>query len=204
MKLIATLTLLGSDNNSSLCDSTSLDKFKLGSIVSTTGISKLSKFENISFTQAATYLIDHSLINSQPPPTHLLTCTQTPDRVMPSPSLDILSNRDDFYDIGYTDLRTGCTGFVDCAMIANCIIAQQSSSVVYCITGDISSRIVDPSDHATALVFGDAINLSIFVKSSTEFNHIRPHRFASIVDQKLLGFVVYGNVELLFKIAVHP
>ena len=196
MKLIASLTLLGSDNNSNLSNYTSLDKSKLDSIVATTGITKLSKFVNLSFTEAATYLIDHSLSNSQPPPTHLLTCTQTPDRLMPSPSLDILNNRHDFCDIGYTDLRTGCTGFVDCAMIASCIISQQSSSVVYCITGDISSRIVDPSDHATTLVFGDAINLSIFANSSSKDNNIVPHGFASVVDRQFKD-AIYMNSEYL-------
>lgn len=184
MDLIASLSILGGKAVANLCNSGSMAKSKLHNIVATTGIIHQSKFDKLSFTSAAAYLLDFALKSSLPFPTHLVACTQTPDRLMPSPSLDIINTRDDLCYIKYADLRSGCTGFVDCAFLSSSFIAAQEDSVVYCITGDISSRIVDPSDHATSLVFGDAVNLSVFQGGLDFRRPVFDHGFSSCITTK--------------------
>ena len=184
MDLIASLTLLGGNTSLNVNNIQTLSESQLNNIVETTGIVHQSRLSKVSFTQASTYLLDFAIKSSLPFPTHLITCTQTPDRLMPSPSLDIINTRDDLGFANYADLRTGCTGFVDCSMLSSAFITAKNKSIVYCITGDISSRIVDPNDHATSLVFGDAVNLSVFQQGPGPQDPTSCYGFASYTDSK--------------------
>ncbi len=184
MDLIASFSLLGGKTSLNTNNTQTLSESQLNNIVATTGIVHQSRLAKVTFTQASAYLLDFAIKSSLPFPTHLITCTQTPDRLMPSPSLDIINARDDLGSANYADLRTGCTGFVDCSMLSSSFIAAQNKSIVYCITGDISSRIVDPNDHATSLVFGDAVNLSVFQQGPGPLDATSCYGFASYTDIK--------------------
>lgn len=197
MILAASLTLLGRKTVANSYKAEDMAKSKLDNIVTTTGINHQSKLEKVTFTKAAAHLLDFALKSSLPFPTHLVACTQTPDRLMPSPSLDIINTRDDLCFTRYVDVRTGCTGFVDSAMLSKAFIAAQEDSVVYCVTGDISSRIVDPNDHATSLVFGDAINLSVFQSDSGSRRPLLYHEFVSCIANKFKDAICLDKEYLI-------
>ena len=194
--LIATLSLVGDINHATNLEMAEC-KSKNANIIATTGITHLSRFSRNTFTSSALHLINYAVNNSIPFPTHLITCTQTPDRLMPCPSLDILNSCDDFLDVKYSDLRTGCTGFVDCAMLSTAFAGGDEAAVVYCVTGDISSRIVDPDDHSTSFVFGDAINLSVFHYPSRSPNSLSGFGFKSQVFPKYRNAIYLHNQFLV-------
>ena len=197
MDLIASFSLLGEKTSLDIDSTQILSRAQLNNIVSTTGIVHQSRFSRLSFTEASAYLLDYAIKCDLPFPTHLITCTQTPDRLMPSPSLDIINTRNDLSSCKYVDLGTGCTGFVDCSMLSSLFIAVQPESIIYCVTGDISSRIVDPADHATSLVFGDVVNLSVF-RQSGECTSAKPsYNFTSYTDSNFKDAIYMGEKYLI-------
>jgi len=85
----------------------------------------------------------------------LVFVTQTPDQRLPATACVLhgrlgLSSRCQAFDVGL-----GCSGYVYGLWLAALLI-QGGCSRVLLLAGETSSRLIDPNDRATALLFGDA------------------------------------------------
>lgn len=85
----------------------------------------------------------------------LVFVSQTPDQRMPATSCTLhgklgLSTHCQAFDVGL-----GCSGYVYGVWLAASMIAAGCSRVLL-LAGDTSSRLIDPGDRSTALLFGDA------------------------------------------------
>ncbi|MGI4795992.1 MAG: 3-oxoacyl-ACP synthase III family protein [Janthinobacterium lividum] len=94
----------------------------------------------------------------------LIFVTQTPDQRMPATSCTLhgrlgLANHCQAFDVGL-----GCSGYVYGVWLAAAMIAAGCTRVLL-LAGDTSSRLIDPADRATALLFGDAGSASAFERS---------------------------------------
>jgi 3-oxoacyl-[acyl-carrier-protein] synthase-3 len=85
----------------------------------------------------------------------LVFVSQTPDHRLPATACVLqhrlgLSTRCQAFDVGL-----GCSGYVYGLWLAS-LLVQGGCGRVLLLNGDISSRTIDPTDRATALLFGDA------------------------------------------------
>ncbi|HZD65230.1 MAG TPA: 3-oxoacyl-ACP synthase, partial [Acidimicrobiales bacterium] len=83
----------------------------------------------------------------------LVLSTNTPDQPVPATAAVIQSKLG--LAGGAVDLNSGCSGFVYGLVMANGLIATGLERVIL-TASDTVSRIVDPEDRSTAVLFGDA------------------------------------------------
>ncbi len=158
---------------------------KYMSIVKTTGIQKISKFnKDLKIKVIYDFLLERAKSDLEINPDGIIVCTQTPDEPMPALSSQI-AFRNKIKNISFfCDINAGCTGFVDVCELANNNLLNKSGKYIYCFTGDINSRIINENDYSLACVFGDLINLSVlklnnynerksFFKQSISLNYCR-------------------------------
>lgn len=93
----------------------------------------------------------------------LIFVSQTPDQRMPATSCSLhgklgLAKHCQAFDVGL-----GCSGYVYGVWLAAAMIAAGCRRVVV-LAGDTSSRLIDPDDRSTALLFGDAGSASALEK----------------------------------------
>jgi 3-oxoacyl-[acyl-carrier-protein] synthase-3 len=84
----------------------------------------------------------------------LLVATTTPDRLVPCTAPEVAAR------LGYTglaafDVNGGCTGFVHGLAVADGLIAAGIAEQIAVIGAETLSRITDPTDRSTAVLFGD-------------------------------------------------
>lgn len=86
----------------------------------------------------------------------LVFCTQSPDYFLPT-SACLLHNRLDLpTSCGAFDVNLGCSGFTYGLWLAKSFIDSGNAQSVLLVTADTYSKYCDPSDLATATIFGDA------------------------------------------------
>lgn len=83
----------------------------------------------------------------------LMVSTNTPDQPVPSTSALVQGTLGT--GGGVFDLNSGCSGFIYGMVVANGMIATGLERVLF-VASDTVSRIVDPNDRTTAILFGDA------------------------------------------------
>jgi 3-oxoacyl-[acyl-carrier-protein] synthase III len=86
----------------------------------------------------------------------LILVSQTPDYVMPSTSCVIQHRLGMRETCAAFDVGLGCSAYVYGLWLANSLIASGGCRRVVLMTGETPSKLVDPKDRATALIFGDA------------------------------------------------
>jgi len=94
----------------------------------------------------------------------LIFVSQTPDQRLPATACVLhgrlgLSTRCQAFDVGL-----GCSGYVYGLWLASLLI-QGGCGRVLLLAGETSSRLIDPNDRATALLFGDAGTASALERS---------------------------------------
>jgi 3-oxoacyl-[acyl-carrier-protein] synthase-3 len=98
----------------------------------------------------------------------LILVTQTPDYVMPSTSC-VIQHRLGLADTcAAFDVGLGCSAYVYGVWLANSLIASGGCRRVLLMTGETLSKLVDPKDRATALLFGDAGTATAFEAATGE------------------------------------
>ena len=85
----------------------------------------------------------------------LIFVSQTPDQRMPATSCSLHGRLGLALHCQAFDVSLGCSGYVYGVWLAAAMIAAGCRRVVL-MAGDTSSRLIDPADRSTALLFGDA------------------------------------------------
>ena len=87
----------------------------------------------------------------------LLFCTETPDHPIP-PNACILHGRLGLDETALAfDINMGCSGFVYGLEVARALIVAGTARKILLVTGDTYSRLINPGDRATRVVFGDGV-----------------------------------------------
>lgn len=86
----------------------------------------------------------------------LIFVSQTPDYRLPATACALQRDLDIPAGIFAFDVNLGCSGYPYALWLAATIIQSGAARRVLVAVGDTISRVVDPADRATAMLFGDA------------------------------------------------
>ncbi|WP_052499407.1 hypothetical protein [Streptomyces vietnamensis] len=84
----------------------------------------------------------------------VVPATTTPDRPYPAAAPEV-AHRLGLGQVPAFDISAVCSGFVYATAVADGLIAGGGVDSVLIVASEIHSRIVDPTDRGTAVVFGD-------------------------------------------------
>ena len=131
--------------------------------------------------------------NTKPEEVDLLICaTTTPDMQFPS-TANVICDRVGIRNIGSFDVQAACSGFLYSLAIATQFIATGAARRVIVVGADKMSSIIDYTDRATCVLFGDAAGAVLLEPDANGF-----------------GIMASGNINLrdpaLYRIlhAPHP
>lgn len=96
----------------------------------------------------------------------LVLATTTPDRVLPATSAyvhDALGLRGGAFDLGAV-----CSGFVYSLGVAAALVETGRAANVLVVGAEVLSRIVDPTDRATAVLFGDGAGAAVLSPTASD------------------------------------
>lgn len=99
----------------------------------------------------------------------VICCTLTPDSVAPSCASKIIEYFELKNCYGF-DLNAACAGFVYGLNVAKALIENGQANKIVLFGGDIMSYIVDKTDVATSLLFGDGAGCVMLEKNDTDNN----------------------------------
>ncbi len=85
----------------------------------------------------------------------LLFCTQTPDYLCPASACLLQTRLDLPTTCAAFDYNLGCSGFVYGLWLARALVDSQSSRNVLVVVGDTCSKLCNPHDMTTTVLFGD-------------------------------------------------
>jgi len=103
----------------------------------------------------------------------IIVATTTPDRVFPSVACRVQRNLG-IRTIPAFDLHAACSGFVFALDVANRFFRTNGASCALVIGAEIYSRIIDWTDRATCVLFGDGAG-AVVLKASNEPGIISTH-----------------------------
>lgn len=118
----------------------------------------------------------------------LLFVTQTPNWELPATSHYLQDKLGLSQNIVCFDINEGCSGYEQGLYLAATLIASEQCRNVLLLAGDTISKITDPQDRATRLIFGDAGTASIISASDTDmYFHINTYgdRYKAILSDKV-------------------
>lgn len=95
----------------------------------------------------------------------LIVSTNTPDMSVPAAAAYVQAELG--LSCGLFDLNSGCSGFVYALVVADGIVARGANRVLV-VASDTVTRIVDPEDRSTAVLFGDAAGAVVLEASTGE------------------------------------
>lgn len=90
----------------------------------------------------------------------VVVVTQTPDDLMPGVSFEVHKRLGLSHDCAVFDINHGCSGYVYGLLQAASLVSAGCRRVLLC-TGDVVTKIVEPSDRKVRMVFGDAGSATI-------------------------------------------
>lgn len=94
----------------------------------------------------------------------LVFCTETPDHVIPHNSALLHGRLDLPTSVLSFDINLGCSGFPYGLEIARSLIAGGTANKVLFVTADTYSRLINPGDRATRVLFGDGAAVTVLGK----------------------------------------
>lgn len=143
----------------------------------------------------------------------IVVATTTPDRVFPSTAC-LLQQRLDIHGGAAFDVQAVCTGFIYALGVAEKFIATGSAKNVLVVGAETLSRIVDWTDRATCILFGDGAG-AVVLGASEEPGILSTHLHADGAYENLLtvpagiseGYANPAFIEMkgneVFKMAVN-
>ena len=121
---------------------------------------------------------------TKPDEIDLLICaTTTPDMQFPS-TANLICDMVGIRDIGSFDVQAACSGFLYSLTIASQFIANGTARKVIVVGADKMSSIIDYTDRATCVLFGDGAGAVLLEPSTTRLRH---HGFADPLRRRRLG-----------------
>jgi 3-oxoacyl-[acyl-carrier-protein] synthase-3 len=90
----------------------------------------------------------------------VITATISPDQIMPATASRI-AHETGCVNAGAYDVLAGCTGFVYALAMAAGSVASGLCDNVLVVGAEAISRIIDPADRSTAILFGDAAGAAL-------------------------------------------
>jgi 3-oxoacyl-[acyl-carrier-protein] synthase III len=98
----------------------------------------------------------------------LVFISQTPDYVLPATSCVLQHRLGLSTNTPVFDVNLGCSGYVyGLWLAANLLIASRFKNVLL-LVGDTSTKLIDPLDRTTAMLFGDAGSATFLRQTSTD------------------------------------
>jgi len=91
----------------------------------------------------------------------VIFCTETPDHVIPQNSAILHGRLDLPQTVMAFDLNLGCSGFPYGLEISRSLIQSGAANKVLFVTGDTYSRLINPGDRATRVLFGDGAAVTL-------------------------------------------
>ena len=108
----------------------------------------------------------------------IICATATPDTLFPSASC-VIGHKLGIGGVPAFDLAAGCTGFVYALSVADAFVRSGAYKNVLVIGAEILTRIIDPMDRSTCVLFGDGAGAAVV--STTE------------EDRGILGFKLHAD-----------
>jgi 3-oxoacyl-[acyl-carrier-protein] synthase-3 len=134
----------------------------------------------------------------------LVVVTQNPDRNIPHTSAIVHGKLDLGEQCACFDISLGCSGFVYALATLQGFMASNGMKRGVLLTADPYSKVVDPDDKNTALLFGDAAAATlvsdnpVFVSGATTFGTVgREHKKLAVKEDGRL----YMNGRAVFNFA---
>ncbi|MDH3223216.1 MAG: ketoacyl-ACP synthase III [Gemmatimonadota bacterium] len=131
----------------------------------------------------------------------LIVTTATPDRWLPSTACDIQA-RIGALDCLAFDLSAACTGFLYALTVAEGFIAAGKAETILIVSAEKMSSIVDWSDRATCILFGDGAGAAV-VRPAVDgrgilsSHHLSDGNLAPLLDRPAGGSAMPLTPELL-------
>ncbi len=120
----------------------------------------------------------------------IIVATTTPDRVFPSVACTV-QRKLGIHDIPAFDIHAACSGFMFALDVANRFVKTGGASNVLVIGAEIYSRILDWSDRATCVLFGDGAG-AVVLQAAEEAGIVSTHIHSNGKHEELL--YVSGSV----------
>ncbi|MEX2597237.1 MAG: beta-ketoacyl-ACP synthase III [Salibacteraceae bacterium] len=138
-------------------------------ITSRTGIKerRILKGENQGVTEIAKVAVENLLKKRGISPEEIdlvIFCTVTPDKIFPA-SANIVSRKVGMTNAFGFDLNAACSGFIFGLITGSKFIESGSHKKVVVIGADKMSSIIDYTDRATCIIFGDGAGAVLLEKS---------------------------------------
>ena len=94
----------------------------------------------------------------------VITCTQSPDYVLPATACLLQDRLGIPTSVGALDVNLGCSGFLYGLGLAEGLISSGQASHVLLITADTITKYIDESDKTTRTIFGDGAAATLLVR----------------------------------------
>lgn len=91
----------------------------------------------------------------------VLLCTQQPDYVLPTTACLVADRLGLSHGCGALDYNLGCSGYVYGLALAKGLVEAGMAQNLLLVTSCLYSTVIDPGDHATRPVFGDAATATL-------------------------------------------
>lgn len=114
----------------------------------------------------------------------IIVATTTPDRIFPSTAC-LLQARLDVHGCAAFDVQAVCTGFVYALSVADKFIRTGAASTALVVGAETLSRILDWTDRATCILFGDGAG-AVVLEASEEPGILSTHLHADGKYENLL------------------
>tara|TARA_R110002110_G_scaffold415612_7_gene652198 strand:- start:5704 stop:6711 length:1008 start_codon:yes stop_codon:yes gene_type:complete len=98
----------------------------------------------------------------------LLFCTETPDYPIPSNACLLHGKLELSRNVLALDINMGCSGYLYSLEVARSLIVSGAASRILLATADTYSRLINPGDRSTRVLFGDGAAASIITKADNE------------------------------------
>ncbi|MDA0785618.1 MAG: ketoacyl-ACP synthase III [Proteobacteria bacterium] len=98
----------------------------------------------------------------------LLFCTETPDFPIPSNACLLHGRLELPQDVLALDINMGCSGYLYALEVARSLIVSGAASRILLATADTYSRLINPGDRSTRVLFGDGAAVSVITRADDD------------------------------------